>query len=319
MVAAYRQEHPAAKSLHRKHAPRSRPRLAWLCRLSLRVMSFLPLPLSHGLGAGLGHLVASFPNRSKQRVLENLELCFPELDEAQRQRLGRASLASLGRAVCELGPFWHWDRSRLAALVRRVHGADVLSAALERGKGLILATPHLGAWELLGAVLSGQHQLNAVYLPPRIRELDSILRASRERFGVRTIEAGSGALRELFRSLARSEIVVLLPDQSPGRGGGVFAPYFGVPAYTGTLLSRLSHRTGTEVVWTFMERLPRGGGYELHFVRSSDGVCSGDLMTSVRAINADLEALIRRVPEQYLWRYPRFRIRPVPADDTQTA
>jgi KDO2-lipid IV(A) lauroyltransferase len=104
--------------------------------------------------------------------------------------------------------------------------------------------------------------------------------------------------------------VAMLPDQEPRSGSGHFAPFFGMPAYSMTLLVRLSKRTGTPVVFTYCERLPRGRGYHLHFREAPQEIYSLDIDTAVTAMNRAVEGLIRECPAQYQWSYRRFANRP---------
>jgi KDO2-lipid IV(A) lauroyltransferase len=124
-----------------------------------------------------------------------------------------------------------------------------------------------------------------------------------------------GGVRLLLKALKRGEIIGVLPDQAPGNGEGEWAPFFGRPAYTMTLLGRLVQASGAPVVMCLGERLPRGAGYALHF-----SPLQFDTNLSVPAqLNAALEALIRRHPEQYLWSYNRYKIprgaNPPPAEE----
>jgi KDO2-lipid IV(A) lauroyltransferase len=101
-----------------------------------------------------------------------------------------------------------------------------------------------------------------------------------------------------------------MPDQDPRRGAGVFVPFFGVPANTSTLVSRLAARSGAAVMLAFAERLPGGAGFRLHFRAASEAVRDTDLVRSASALNLDIERLVRERPEQYLWSYKRFSVRP---------
>jgi len=94
-----------------------------------------------------------------------------------------------------------------------------------------------------------------------------------------------------------------VPDK---RGGGI-APFFGRPALTGTLASKLLQQSGARAFMIFAKRLANSEGYEL-VVRDPDpAIYDPDLDTSLAAMNRSIEALIREAPEQYIWNYKRFR------------
>ena len=286
----------------------SRPVLGLALRVAHRISGLLPLPLLHGLGGGLGTLVDALPTRSRALARRNLALCLPELEAAARSELARSSLQHLGRGALELGAVHRWDSRELLRRAREVRGAEHLEAGLSRGRGVILCTPHMGSWEYLGLWLAAQHRVTALYRRPRLRELGPVLERGRRRSGLTLVPTGSPGLREVVRALGRNECALLLPDQVPARRSGTFAPYFGQNAFTATLLPRLAQRSGATVVWGLAERLPRGEGFRLH-LRPGRPLAS-DLAQAAAAVNADLEALIRVCPEQYLWRYRRLRRQP---------
>ena len=106
----------------------------------------------------------------------------------------------------------------------------------------------------------------------------------------------------LYRALARGEAVGLLPDQAPGVGEGVWADFFGRPAYTMTLVTRLQRVSDAAVIMAFAERLHDGRGYRLHL----EPLATGDLDEA--GLNRAIEAQVRRCPAQYLWSYNRYKI-----------
>ena len=160
---------------------------------------------------------------------------------------------------------------------------------------------------ILGRVAGGL----PVRTSPRRRRPSSVSATrGRTRFGARLAPATPGGLRTLVRDLSDGGIVGIMPDQDPRRGAGVFVPFFGVLANTTTLISRLAGLSGARVVLAFAERLPAGAGFCLHFREASPAVYDADMLTSAAALNLDIERLVRDCPEQYLWSYKRFRVRP---------
>jgi KDO2-lipid IV(A) lauroyltransferase len=121
---------------------------------------------------------------------------------------------------------------------------------------------------------------------------------------------GAAGVRVLFKRLTSGGVVGILPDQQPKAGEGEFAPFFDMPALTMVLLSRLAQRTGATVLFAFAERLPRGVGFRIHFLRAPEGIAAPDLPTAVAALNRGVEDCVRLAPEQYQWAYKRYSIRP---------
>jgi KDO2-lipid IV(A) lauroyltransferase len=285
---------------------------AGCARLGLRLASLLSMGATYRLGGWLAPRALRFQGRARDSLLLNLELCFPDLSPAARAELARASLAEAFRTMLELGPLWCWKRERVLSLVKEVVGLERLDAALAKGRGVVLLGPHLGAWEMVGLYVSARAPVTSLYRAPRVLQLEGLYRRARGRFGAKLAPADAGGVRELYRALQRGELVGVLPDQDPGHGGGVFAPFFGVPANTSTLSARLVARTGAAPLFAWAERLERGAGFRLHIVEPTCAAlrtCE-DVEHAVLALNQELERLILCRPEQYLWSYRRFRHRP---------
>jgi len=284
---------------------------AFLAKLVFGMLSLLPLRLVHAFGAGLGTLFGIVPNRRRRTAEINLRLCFPEMNDAERRRLVNASLREYAKGFAELGTLWTCNAERLRELVRVVDGEEPVRAAIGAGKGVIIAAPHLGAWELVGLYCSILGPMNSMFRTPPMSEFGSAMRAARERFGAKLVPADSGGVRALMKALARGETIGILPDQVPGdMSGAVFAPFFGQSAATMVLLSRLAARSGAPVFFTFAERLHGGQGYRLRFLQAPADVASEDEITAATCVNEMVEQCVRFAPVQYQWIYKRFRVLP---------
>lgn len=285
-------------------------RRAALMRAALRLLAWLPLRYAQGIGGTVGRLAGLIPNGLRRVAETNLALCFPELSARNRRRLLAQTLAETGRTAAEMGALWLWPAPRVLALVREVPGDEVLTQALSLGKGLILACPHLGAWELAGLYCATRCKLTALYRPPRMAMLDAMIRRARERSGARLVPTDAVGIRALFQALRHGDAVGILPDQDPGRERGVFAPFFGILTNTMTLVSRLAASTGAPVVLVYAERLPRGAGYRMRFVPAPEDIADPDAKIAAAALNRAVESCARARPEQYQWTYKRFKTRP---------
>ena len=280
-----------------------------LIKLSLRLCAYLPLRVVHALGAGAGWLLARFPNDARHVARINLARCCPQLDAAARRRLTEQCLIETARTALETGPLWHWDRDRIRRLAQGAEGEDLLEQSLAAGRGAILAIPHLGAWEMVGAYCSMRHPMTSLYRPPRLDNLDALMKTARERFGARLVPSDTAGVRALIKAARHGGLLGILPDQEPRYGNGIFSPFFGIPAYTMTLLARLAQQTGAPIFITYAERLARGSGYRLHFrpLALADGSSTEEITA---AVNAAIEDCVLRIPQQYQWSYKRFKTRP---------
>ncbi|MCC7013163.1 MAG: lysophospholipid acyltransferase family protein [Planctomycetes bacterium] len=289
----------------------SAPLRAALGQFALRTAARGSLATLHAFGRAAGRVLASWPTRERLATRVNLAACFPELDAAARAELERASLLETGCTMAELAALWCWPGARVLELVREARGLEALDAA-RREHGALLLTPHLGAWELAGLFTGSRMPLTALYKAPRIREMEAFYTQGRERCGARLVPADVGGVRALHRALRAREVVGVLPDQDPGRGSGIFVPFFGVPANTTTLVAKLLQKHPCPLFLVWCERLPLSAGFRMHYVVArGDDLRSPDTEVAVRAMNRELEALIRSAPSQYLWSYKRFRNRPV--------
>ncbi len=279
-------------------------------RLALGFAAGLSLPRAHALGAVLGRQLYRRPNDLRRVAEVNLRLAYPCWEAARREALLREVLEETGKAMLELGGLWSWERERCLALVREVVGLERLQAARARGRGVVAVSPHIGAWEMAGLFLSAHVPFTALYRPPRIHRLDARVRAARERFGARLVPTDAGGVRALYQALRAGEVVGILPDQDPGTQGAVFAPFFGRPAATMTLLPRLLAKSGAVPLLTYVLRLPAGAGYRMVIEPLPPAVADADPVTAAGTLNAALEDLIRRHPAQYQWGYRRWRTRP---------
>lgn len=276
-------------------------------KIALQLFSRLPLRLNHAAGWLLGNTVHSFPNRQSKIIRRNLEVCFPQASPAEQRRLTRRNMIQTGKNLTELAAFWHWPKSRIEALVVEEVNRAILDEAIARKKGVIIAAPHAGAWELIGLKLTCEHPMHFLYRPNKKPHRDKTFIAARERFGGKCHPITPRGLATLVKALKRGEMIGILPDQEPAQDHGVFAPLFNVPAYTMTFMTSLARRTEAPVVFAMMERLPKGRGYRLHYLQPDDKIYAEDPTVSSRELNACVERCIAIAPSQYMWNYKRFR------------
>ncbi|WP_235013500.1 lysophospholipid acyltransferase family protein [Spiribacter roseus] len=276
---------------------------------ALRALSHLSLPALHRLGNAAAWLTERLGREEWHVARVNADLCFPDWSEEARRQLARSALRENARGLVELAAAWQWPVRRVLGLIESVEGAEVVDEALAEGRGLLVIAPHHGAWEVLQMWLAQRVRLNALYRPPRWKELEALLNRGRSRSGAVFWPARPSGIRALFKALKAGEAVGVLPDQSPP-GEGVFAPFFGRPAKTMTLFGKLAERTNAPVVIGWAERLERGRGYRLHWRRVTEPVGDPDPEVAATALNREIERVVEARPAQYQWTYRRFSRRP---------
>jgi KDO2-lipid IV(A) lauroyltransferase len=287
----------------------------WIIYGLLRLLGLLPLRALQALGAGFGWVVGHTDSPMRRKAEHTLSRINTDFGEEKRHFL-HAALREAGKSFFEIAKIWTVPPTRKLAFVREVRGGELFDAALAAGRGLIIAAPHLGCFELLNYWLCSRTKIAIAYRPPRQIELEPLLIRARGGLAAEQVRAeGSAGVRTLFKRLASGGVVGILPDQEPKQGEGEFAPFFGRPALTMVLLSRLTQRTGATVLFGFAERLPRGEGYVLHFLPAPAGIADPDLSTAVAALNRGVENCIRLAPAQYQWNYKRFSAQPPDAQE----
>ena len=265
-----------------------------------RILGGLPLVVLHGLGAIGGWVVYVVSSRYRRNLRANLAQAG-----FTAPSIRRAAIAAAGRQALEILAVWTRPLDRVLGLVRGASGTEHVEAARAAGHGLILITPHLGCFEIAAHYCATFGPITALYRPPKLAALEPLMLAGRERGPVRLAPTDLSGVRKLLRALKSRESIGLLPDQVPGRGEGEWVDFFGRPAYTMTLATRLAEGSGAPMILVFAERLAWGRGFHMHFVPLGPAR-AGE--SGVRRLNRALEDLIRRSPSQYLWGYNRFKV-----------
>ena len=274
--------------------------------LLLKLLARLPLPVLHGLGIVLGWLIYWAPGRHSGRLRSNLfesGLCVPGAD---CRRLLRQTIGESGKAVVELLPVWLRPYDQVLKLIKGRSGWEHLDATRDAGKGIILIGPHIGCFEMINLYYAAQHPFTAMYKPPRKPVLAELMLAGRQRGQATLVPTDLSGVRAQLAALKRHEAIGILPDQVASGGDGVWAPFFGRPAYTPTLVSSLQRKTDAASFFIAAERLSWGRGYHLH-VFPLDTPLPEDKISAATLINQGVENVVRRFPAQYLWSYNRHK------------
>ena len=274
----------------------------------------LPWPLLRGLADGMARLWVATNAREARVARRNLELIRPDLDAAGRELLLREILRTTARQAFETLRLWTRPASRNLADIAEVHGEALFDAALADSRGLMVAAPHMGNWELLNQWLAMKTPLAILYRAPESAVGEAFLRRVRANAGgqVEQVRAEAAGVRTLLKRLQKGGAVGILPDQQPKAGEGEFAPFFGKPALTMTLLGRLASRSGARVLFAWCERLPGTSPprFALHIEAAPAAIADADPQAAVASLNAGVEAIARRDFAQYQWTYKRYTLRP---------
>lgn len=276
-----------------------------MLRLIFLCASWLPLRLLHAAGATIGALIYKYSRSYRSHVDANLAQAG-YTDSVLRA----AAVREAGKTMAELPAVWLRALDHVAGLVVETRGWELIDHAHAANRPIVFLTPHLGCFEITAQVYAHRapagKPITVLYRRPRKAALTPLIESGRGRPHMKLAPADLSGVRALIRALRHGEAAGLLPDQTPNLGEGVWAPFFGKPAYTMTLVKRLVRASNAVVLLAFAERLPHGGGYRLT-VRALDQPLSEDLIAATTQINGALEAMIRECPAQYLWSYDRYK------------
>jgi len=271
--------------------------------------ALLPLRQIHFLGKIVGKLTWLSNSRIRRIAEKNINACFPELDQAQQTLLIRNILNETGKVILETGKMWQQNADKTLNLIQECENEYLIKQAQDQGRGVILAIPHYGSWELVGLYCAKHYAMTSMYAPQTDLQVDNLIQQARQRTGAKLVPTDIKGIRAMSKALKNSELVAILPDQSPDENG-VFAPFFKQPCYTMTLLPKLAKKTNSVVLFTYAQRLENSRGFKLIFRQASEDLATLDLEQATKQMNLDVEKLIRENPHQYQWTYKRFKKQP---------
>lgn len=267
-----------------------------------RFLSFIPLPILHGIGAILGWLVFLVSPSYRQRLKENCR-------QANFEKHIYRAVSEAGKSVLELAFIWCSTQNKVLKKAK-LENWEIVQKTLDAHQGVIFLTPHLGCFEIIAQAIAAKTPITVLYRPPRKKILQPLMEGARLRPGLELAPANLGGVRSLLKALKNGAAIGLLPDQVPQQGEGVWANFFGRPAYTMTLSAKLHSMTGAPIILAYAERLSFGRGFVIRFIRFDrihPEPLNGSSEQQAEAINLAMEKLIAHCPSQYFWNYNRYK------------
>ena len=270
----------------------------------LKLLANLPLFVVHFLGAVLGWISYVSYQKYANFITQNLRLSNLTRDEVSFKKTLHRNISETGKAFLETFAIWFKDYEKLQHWYQGCTGWAHVESALAKGKGIIFLTPHLGCFEITSLYYGQFHPITVLFRPPRQGWLMPLINQGRQRGNVSLAPANAQGVKLLLQALKRGEAIGILPDQAPHEGEGEWAPFFGRPAYTMTLASKLAEKSGAQVLMAFGERLANGRGYHIHIRPVKAGG-----INSTALLNQEIEKAIAQCPSQYMWVYDRYKLR----------
>jgi Kdo2-lipid IVA lauroyltransferase/acyltransferase len=282
--------------------------LSWFGLGVIWLIAHLPLGWIFALGRGLGALTSRLRGERRKVAERNLQICFPQLDDAERARLLDASLRDLGLMLVEFALAWMASPRAIGRVPCSVEGLEHLTACRERGQGVLLVGAHFSHLELCARLVSQRIRIAGMY-----RVMDSAVferAVLRARLRYADVMFTKDDIRATVKYLKRGGTVWYAPDQDMRGKDSVFVPFFGISAATITATHHLARLSGAAVIPFFHRRNADGCSYSLRLEAPLDNFPTRDAVSDTARINELIERMVREAPEQYLWVHKRFKSRP---------
>ena len=279
----------------------------WLILSAIRLAALIPYRWQLRLGVSLGRLMYRISKKRGHIARVNLQLCFPKLDEEQREQLVRQAFDNIGITFFETANTW-WRPSEKLEPLCEYHGLEHVDNALKKGKGVLLLSFHFTTLEIGCRLFGIRRPYHPVYKRNKNPLFQQILKQRRDFASNGAIERRD--MRGVVRKLKQNAIVWYAPDQDFGPDYSVFAPFMGVAAATLVAPARIAKLSGAAVIPYFPMRLPGDKGYRVEISPPLENFPSGDEIADARRVNEVAEQQIAQCPSQYLWIHRRFKTRP---------
>lgn len=275
----------------------------------IRLIAYTPNGMQSLLERVLGLLFSAFALKPRFIMQKNLETCFPDKDTEQISCLIEKRQKHLIRFGLEAAKVWCGRSEGLYGQINSIAGVERIKQDLADNKGILVISPHIGNWELLGCYLGREFKTTCMYQPPSMKAVDELIKSSRAACGIALAPTSTKGVKILLKALKKGEVVGILPDQVPPEPSGEFVPFYGEPAYTITLIHSLLRRTGAKAYFAILIR-DKQQGFRIQFFPADDAIYSDDLLVSLSSLNTAVEHCVNLAPEQYQWEYKRFKHRP---------
>jgi len=286
--------------------------LTWISVLIMYSISWLPYKFQIFLGRQLGKLFYKIGSSRRKVASRNLELCFPDMPEKEREQLLRKNFESTGIALFETGMGWWWPDWRIKRKFT-VTGLEHIEEAKQAGHNVYILAMHYLSAEIIGRGFGLNHPLVIFYRPHNNQLMEFFQFRGRGRSNKYML--GKRDVKGLMKAIRAGESCLYLPDQDYGRNRSVFVPFFNVKetaSTTGTLIFARQPKTKTFML--IPKRHDDGSGYSVEITPALDNFPTDDDIIDVTRVNQEVEKAVLRKPEQYMWLHRRFKTRPNESD-----
>ncbi len=275
----------------------------------IALVAQLPYRLQILMGIIVGRIAYAVAKRRRHIARRNIDLCFPELSDGEREYLVKQHFETNGITMFETGMAWfmpYW-RLRKRFVVKGKENWDQLK---EKGVGALVIGLHFNTLEIANIHVSRLFNLHTSYRAHNNPVYDLIQHRGRERNNPTSEAINRYDMRGMIRVLKKGDWLWYAPDQDYGRKVSTFIPWFNIPAATLSATPRLLKVAKAQAVGITYRRLPGYKGYEIEFIPAFEDFPTGDDTADLVRLNQYIEDRVRENPAEYLWVHRRFKTRP---------
>jgi KDO2-lipid IV(A) lauroyltransferase len=283
------------------------PLKGWLVVSCLRLIYWLPLAISRRMGVGLNRLIYRFSSKKRRIMRTNLSFAYPELSPDELTQLIVHTNQQSGQLIAEFALAWFGDKTSILKQINRVTNDAIIKQSMSNNAPVIVVAPHLGNWEFFVQWVQINYPMFGLYSASRLPQLDQLLFHARSKFGCQPFPADPKGVLNLLRNIKKGGMMVILPDQVPQKGSGVYAPFYGQPAYTMTLLHKLLKKSGATLLFAECIRNNDRMDFDIQIEAANFDTEEPDVEIFNTGLNRQIESMINRNPSQYVWDYKRYK------------
>jgi len=273
----------------------------------LHITFWLPNVVTQPLGRFFGWLAFTLSPKTRNIILTNLGFAFPEMSEDERFKLAKKSASQSGLLFSEFPDAWLASREKIEKQVIQINHSKLIDGIHAEKQPLVIIAPHIGNWEFLVQWIQLNYPLIGLYSPSKIPQIDRLIFNARKKFGCEPYSTDRKGILQLLKGLKQGGTMMMLPDQVPRKDAGIYTPFFGQPAYTMTLLHKLVKKSKAKVLFAACTRREDKKGFDIEFELPTFDASELNVDVFNLGMNQQIEQMIYRNPEQYVWDYKRYK------------
>lgn len=282
--------------------------MTWFGLLFIFLIALMPVVVQDALANKLGDLARNINKKRRRIARQNIDLCFPELNDEEKKEIVRRSFRHQARSILNYGLIWWAPKKRLEERIKII-GSENIEASLNKKRALIFMTAHSMGLEAAVSAITMRHPISGPFKPMKNRLIDWFVARGRVRHGTLIYTRESG-LRPIVKDVRGGCAMFYLPDEDLGKDRSIFVPFFGQQKASVPVLGRLSKTCNADVLPCISCYDEEKRQYQIHVLPALNDFPKGDDYADTLEMNRALEEIIRLCPAQYFWIMKLFKTRP---------